>query len=185
MGRGASDSPGHDEGGQRAPDELRAPDDAALPTDGRPEGEGDAAPRLGMLANAVAFHLRIAQDASFRSFARRSGQLDIRPGCFAAMEVIASNPGITASVLGRAIARDKSSVTPLIQYLLRRGLVKRTPSEADRRRMHLELTPSGREVLGALQQTARAHDADLDRVIGDAKPQLVAMLKKIADTLNS
>lgn len=68
-----------------------------------------------LIENLVGFHLRLAQDASFRAFASHSGEPHLKPGRFAAMMVIRNNPGITQIALGRAIARDKSSITPLLQ----------------------------------------------------------------------
>src|SRR5215472_8320430 len=93
----------------------------------------DAEVRLGPLRAFVAFHLRLAQDASFRSFAKHTGRRNLKPGRFAAMMVIHNNPGISQVALGRAISRDKSTVTPLIQELQRRGLVSRRRSASDRR----------------------------------------------------
>ena len=89
------------------------------PTADSPDEEANI--RLGGLANFIGFHLRLAQDASFRSFARHTGVRDLKPGRFAAMTVIQNNPGITQADLGRSIARDKSSVTPLIQDLEKHG----------------------------------------------------------------
>ena len=86
--------------------------------------------RLGALADFIGFHLLLAQDASFRAFARHAGQTHLKPGRFAAMMVIHNNPGITQAALGRAIARDKSTVTPLVQELHRHGLVRRAPRQS-------------------------------------------------------
>jgi len=139
--------------------------------------------KLGNLQNFIGFNLRIAQDASFRAFARKSGQKNIRPGRFAALMVLRDNPHITQSALGRAIARDKSTVTPLLQDLQRRGLVKRTRSTTDRRSVTLILTAAGERVLRDLVIHAREHDRKLDEIAGPAKAEFVAILRRIADHL--
>ena len=139
--------------------------------------------KLGALQDFIGFNLRIAQDASFRAFARKAGQKNIRPGRFAALMVLRDNPHITQSALGRAIARDKSSVTPLLQDLQRQGLVKRTRSTVDRRSVTLVLTAAGERVLRDLVIHAREHDRKLDDVAGPAKAEFVAILKRIADIL--
>jgi DNA-binding MarR family transcriptional regulator len=139
--------------------------------------------RLGVLDSYIGFHLRMAQDASFRAFARQAGMRDLKPGRFAAMTVIANNPGITQAELGRAIARDKSSVTPLIQELERRGLVKRQRSASDRRSVALTLTATGAETLGRLNARAIEHDRQLDAIVGRHKTEFIGLLKKIADAL--
>jgi DNA-binding MarR family transcriptional regulator len=137
--------------------------------------------RLGLLAGFIGFHLRLAQDASFRAFARHVGQRDLEPGRFAAMMVIHNNPGITPGALGRAIARDKSTITPLIQDLRRRGLIERRPSPTDRRSATVTLTKAGEAMLRDLLRHAREHDRRLDEIVGDRKPELLRLLRQIAE----
>jgi DNA-binding MarR family transcriptional regulator len=139
--------------------------------------------KIGLLDGFVGFNLRIAQEASFRTFAGHAGMRQLKPGRFAAMMVIHNNPGIAPVDLSRAIARDKSSVTPLIQDLERRGFVKRTPSPTDRRSVTLTLTRAGQGALKRLLGHAREHDDKLDAIVGDEKADFVRILKKIADTL--
>ncbi|HKF63920.1 MAG TPA: MarR family transcriptional regulator [Dongiaceae bacterium] len=139
--------------------------------------------RLGPLRAFVAFHLRLAQDASFRSFAKHTGRRNLKPGRFAAMMVIHNNPGISQVALGRAISRDKSTVTPLIQELSRQGLVRRRRSALDRRSITLTLTRSGEATLADLLVHARAHDRRLDAIVGKRKTEFLELLRKIADAL--
>ena len=146
-----------------------------------PLRNGDA--MLGLLGEFIGFHLRLAQDASFRAFAREAGLRDLKPGRFAAMMVIHNNPGISQVELSRAIARDKSSVTPLIQDLEKHDLVKRVQSKTDRRSVTLTLTCAGETMLRRLLVHAVDHDRKLDAIVGDAKPELIRLLKKIADAL--
>jgi DNA-binding MarR family transcriptional regulator len=136
---------------------------------------------LGALKDFIGFNLRLAQDVSFRAFAKRTGLRHLRPGRFAALMVLRDNPDITPGALGRAIARDKSSVTPLLQDLQRKGLVKRKRSRTDRRSVSLNLTPAGQRLLRQLIVHARAHDERLDAIAGDAKAAFVAILQRIAD----
>jgi len=138
---------------------------------------------LGALGDVIAFNLRIAQDASFRVFAKNTGEPQLKPGRFAAMMVIHNNPGLTQADLGRAIARDKSSVTPLVKELHREGLVMRRSSGTDRRSTTLTLSKSGEAALAALLACAMEHDRKLDAIVGDRKAEFVTLLKKIADEL--
>lgn len=148
---------------------------------GLPARSDDAG--LGLLSEFIGFNLRLAQDASFRDFARHSGMRDLKPGRFAAMMAIHNRPGISQSDLGRAIARDKSSVTPLMQDLERHALIKRTPSKTDRRSVTLTLTRSGEVMLRRLLVHALDHDRKLDEIVGPSKSEFLRLLKKIADTL--
>ena len=98
------------------------------------------------------------------------------------MMLIRNNPCITQIELSRAIGRDKSSVTSLVQELNRRGLVARVPSANDGRSITLTLTRSGEATLDVLLVHARQHERQLDRVLGSRKAAFIATLKKIADT---
>jgi DNA-binding MarR family transcriptional regulator len=137
---------------------------------------------LGVLGDLIGFHLRQAQDASFRAFARHSGDPHMKPGRFAAMMVINNNPGITQVALGRAIARDKSSITPLIQELQRLGLVSRRASPNDRRSITLRLTTAGKRVLDELLAHALDHDRQLDAIVGAKRAELLSLLRRISET---
>ncbi len=150
---------------------------------GQQPATANGAVRLGPLDGLIGFHLRLAQHASFRAFGRRAGLSDPRPGRFAAMMVIRANPGITQSQLGRAIARDKSSVTPLVHQLVKENLVERHRSPADRRSVSLSLTRDGERTLRRLLAHAVEHDHDLDAIVGADKRKLIRLLRKIADGL--
>lgn len=134
---------------------------------------------LGLLNSLVGFHLRLAQDASFRSYSRRVGLRDLKPGRFAAMMVIYNNPGVNQTALGRAIARDKSTVTPLLQQLERQGLISRSAQAGDGRSFQLHLTAAGERTLHELLEVALEHDRKLDEIVGDRKPDFIALLKRI------
>ncbi len=74
-------------------------------------------------------------------------------------------------------------MTPLIQELERRGLVRRDRSASDRRSVALSLTADGEEMLARLTVHAAAHDRRLGAIAGHDKHDFIALLKKIADEL--
>lgn len=135
----------------------------------------------GILDGFIAFNLRQAQDAAFRAFVHHSAQRDFKPGRFAVLMLLHYNPGLSQTDLCREIARDKSTVTPLIQDLLGRGLIERRRSETDRRIAALTLTATGKTHLSALLEDVCEHDRRLDKIIGTDKPRLLALLKMIAE----
>jgi DNA-binding MarR family transcriptional regulator len=121
---------------------------------------------FGPLEQWIGFNLRMAQDASFQAFSRLSQEIGVRPGRFATLTLIGKNPGISQTALSRANSRDKSTLTPLIADLVRRGLIRRTRTRGDRRSYRLTLTKEGEQVLAQLTACAREHERRLDAVIG-------------------
>lgn len=137
--------------------------------------------QMGPLAELIGFHLRKAQNASFQAFARRVGQTDLSPGTFALLTLIRHNPGISQTALSRADGRDKSSLTPALAALERRGLILRQRLANNRRTYALSLTPVGGRALAELARHAEAHDRSLDRIVGlQRKAGLIRLLRRIA-----
>ncbi len=145
--------------------------------------DGTDGVELGVLGDLIGFHLRMAQHVSFRAFQRHTGVANLRPGWFAVLTLIDNNPGITPVLLSRASGRDKSTLTPVLRDLSREKLVRREPIPNDRRSYALHLTEAGRETLAHLDVCAAAHDRELDAIVGDAKPLLLELLRRIETEL--
>lgn len=136
---------------------------------------------FGPLAYWVGFNLRMAQEAAFEAFSRRSQEIGESPGRFATLMLIARNPGISQTELSQAAGRDKSSLTPVVEDLERRGLVERKRTDQDRRTYCLNLTAAGKKTLTQLTRCARRHERNLDHLIGARdRKWFIQILKKIA-----
>jgi DNA-binding MarR family transcriptional regulator len=149
-----------------------------------PGDDGEAAVQLGPLADYVAFHLRMAQGASFRAFKQHTGEKNLRQGWFAVLALIDRNAGITPVALSRASGRDKSTLTPVLRDLTRERLIRREPMPNDRRSYSLHLTAAGKEKLAHLAACAAAHDRQIDAIVGEEKPALIRLLAKIVAELD-
>ncbi len=154
----------------------------------KPQGKihtaGEDGPvRLGNLGDYIGYHLRIAQNASFRAFQKKTGRADLRPGWYAVLSLIGDNAGITPMALSRAAGRDKSTLTPVLRDLGKHGYIVSKPHPADRRSYGLTLTDLGRERLFELAGHAAAHDRCLDEIVGEDKDRLIAALRRIGEEL--
>jgi DNA-binding MarR family transcriptional regulator len=142
---------------------------------------GDEPANLGPLVDFIGFHLRLAQEASFRAFAQRVGDPDLKPRRFAVLTLIAENPGLTQTALGKASGRDKSTLTSTLDDLVKRGLVLRERAPNDRRSYTLNLTQAGKALHKRLMKSALEHDRELDRIVGpEKKAEFLAALRRIA-----
>lgn len=136
---------------------------------------------FGPLAGWVGFNLRMAQEAAFQAFSRRSQEIGESPGRFATLMLIARNPGISQTELSLANGRDKSSLTPVVEDLVRRGLVERRRMDEDRRAYRLNLTTAGQRTLASMVRAARGHERVLDGIIGARdRERFLDVLKRIA-----
>ncbi len=149
-------------------------------TNGAAPPLGDAT-AFGPLADWVGFNLRMAQASAFQAFSHLSREIGERPGRFATLMLIGQNPGISQTALSRANGRDKSSLTPVLEDLVRRGLVQRQRMRGDRRTYRLKLTAAGERVLEQLVVCAKRHEKNLDRIIGAKnRATFLRILKRIA-----
>jgi DNA-binding MarR family transcriptional regulator len=139
----------------------------------------------GPLGDWVGFHLRLAQTASFQAYARATEEVDLRPGRFAILMLIGRNPGISQTALSRANARDKSTLTPALRDLAKRGLITRTRVKSDRRSYQLRLTAAGQDMLRRLTECAVRHDQGLDRIVGKRdRERFLQILHKLVAELS-
>ncbi len=140
---------------------------------------------FGPLANWVGFHLRLAQTASFQAFVQEAREVDLSPGRFATLLLIGRNPGISQTALAAANGRDKSTLTPILEDLERRGFVLREKMKTDRRSYQLTLTEAGKKMLEELLACAKRHDDNLDRIIGPKdRAKFLKTLQKISSELS-
>jgi len=136
---------------------------------------------FGPLEHWVGFNLRMAQESAFQAFSRRSQEIGESPGRFATLTLIHRNPGISQTELGQASGRDKSSITPVVEDLVRRGLVERRRTDSDKRAYRLSLAPQGKKVLASLMRCARRHERVLDDIIGARdRKRFLEICRKIA-----
>ncbi|MCC7360036.1 MAG: MarR family transcriptional regulator [Anaerolineales bacterium] len=75
---------------------------------------------------------------------------------FRALAFLGNNAGASLSEVAEHVGLQLPSMSTLIDGLVTRGLVSRAPSATDRRRVTLNLTPSGQATLA----TSRRHSQD-------------------------
>jgi len=144
-----------------------------------PGNIAELALELGRAMNEMKSRLR-------QQIRSRIGEYD--PGLsFELLEIIGllwRRDGINQQEIAEIVSKDKSSVTYLINSLVKRGLVKRVENKNDRRNKQVFLTPKGRQirkiifpwVLDLYQQAAGDTGSDEIR-------NAIALLKKMTANL--
>jgi DNA-binding MarR family transcriptional regulator len=88
--------------------------------------------------------------------------------------------GVTMSELSRLLLVSNGNATAVVDRLEADGLVRRRPSEVDRRTVHVALTPDG---LATFEAMAEGHEAEVARLFAQVSDedldQLTAILKRM------
>ena len=135
--------------------------------------------------NLIGYHLRVAQEASFQTFAKAAGKADLKPGWYALLTVLAERESMPPSELSRICGRDRSTLTSSLKELTRRKLIERRLNPDDQRSYSVRLTEMGRKMQARLHAIADAHDRHLDEVAGEDKAVLITALGRIAATFGA
>lgn len=105
------------------------------------------------------YSLRRAASAMLAELSAKLEPLELRFADVSALMIIAANPGITASQLGRMIDVQRANMVPLIARIEAAGLIARRP--LDGKSHSLELTEAGKARLAQAQSVIDAFEESL------------------------
>ncbi|MDR7270082.1 DNA-binding MarR family transcriptional regulator [Pelomonas saccharophila] len=134
----------------------------------------------GPLDGLLGYALRRAQNALYLDFYRATADWDVSPQRFAALVLIARNPGLRQGLLGQAMGLHRSGALRLTDWLTAQGWAERRDAPDDARAWGLYLTPNGKRRLVKLEAAVAAHDRALLAALGDSGAALKAGLERLA-----
>ena len=124
------------------------------------------------------YALRRAANATAAELAGRLNGLGLRQSDVSVLILIAENPGVTASAIGRALDIQRANMVPLLKRLEEAHLVDRVP--IDRKSVGLTLSAYGRERLAQARAVVDAFEADLiARVPAEHRAHLLPALEAL------
>jgi len=110
-----------------------------------------------------------------------AAELELSPAQCHVLHLIEPGRPIPMGQLAETLACDASNVTGLVDRLESRGLVRRRPSEADRRVKVLDLTPSGARLRALLLDRMTTPPAMLGRLSIREQRVLVRILNRLVE----
>jgi DNA-binding MarR family transcriptional regulator len=110
-----------------------------------------------------------------------AAELELSPAQCHVLHLIEPGQSVPMGQLAETLACDASNVTGLVDRLESRGLVRRRPSEADRRVKVLDLTPKGSRLRGLLLDRMTAPPASLQRLTAAEQRALVRILARLLE----
>jgi DNA-binding MarR family transcriptional regulator len=128
------------------------------------------------LPTYVGYQVRRTQAKIFGELEATLGNFDFTPGSFGVLTLIRANPGITQVALATAFGVDKSTMSPVIVRLEKRGLIRREVLASDRRCHALSFAPSAEPVFLAAREKFRAVEAGVAARLTKAEQRELARL---------
>jgi MarR family transcriptional regulator, temperature-dependent positive regulator of motility len=142
-----------------------------------------ASPEIYDMPGHLIRRLQQASAAIFDNEIRQAG-IDLTPVQFAALTMIAANPGLDQASLAQGIAYDRVTIGGVVDRLEQKNLVRREIAEKDRRARNLYLQPLGRQVLAeARPVVAHVQDAILRGLSQPDSEHLCRLLRKALDAV--
>ena len=130
------------------------------------------------LPSLPGYALRRAANATAAELAGRLGPLGLRQSDVSVLILIAENPGVTASAIGRALDIQRANMVPLLNRLEEAGLMAR--EAIDGKSQGLSLTPEGLRRLQAARTVIEAFESELlSRVPPEHRPHLLPALEAL------
>jgi len=139
-------------------------------------------PRINLdeLPSYVGFQVRRAQAKIFADFDATLKDVGFTPGSFGVLTLVRANPGITQVALAAAFGIDKSTMSPVIFGLERRGLVRREVQANDRRRHALYFEEAAEATFLAAREKVRTFEASVAaRLTKTEQRELARLLAKL------
>jgi len=118
-----------------------------------------------------------------QEFVERFAAEDLRPMQYAVLSLIQRNAGLRQNQVSETLGIKRTNFVPLLDELVRRGLVERRRMAGDRRAAALVLTEAGRALMDRLAAAAGAHEDRFTRRIGgpNNRAMLIGFLSRLAD----
>ena len=151
----------------------------------RPSPPGDEArARIDRLVRRPGFLLRRAHQLSVGLFEQYCADLRLTPPQFGVLYVIDAVGPVDQTTLSRALGFDKVTTLRIVRGLESRGMLGRTVNGQDARKLLLELTPEGREVLVQAEMLSAASSEHILSPLDAAERKtLLGLLQKLCDGL--
>lgn len=148
-----------------------------------PQGALQPLPGLdyGVLEQLMGYALRRAQNALYLHFQHTLGRdAEVSPQRFAALVLVARNPGLRQGVLADAMGVHRSGGLRLVDWLCAQDWVRRENDPLDGRSWTLHPTPCGHAAVVRLTAAVQAHDAALVQSLGPQGAALKPLLERLA-----
>ncbi len=136
------------------------------------------------LEESLGFQVRDLNRLMQRALAERIAKAGVTSGAWYFLRVLWEEEGITARELAQRLGMQEPTAVIALRGMEQAGWITRTRSEADRRKVHVHLTPAGRALRERLLPEARGVIAAATRgLTAEERATLLALLRRARGNL--
>lgn len=135
------------------------------------DGHSDGLMRMGRLGALL--------DRELADLCRRQG---LKPGQFQVLSALRRRDPhpLSATELADAAVLTSGAMTPILDKLEAKGMLRRQPDDSDRRARRITITPKGRSTIDRALELQTARQRDLSSLLGaEEREALAATLRKL------
>ncbi len=135
-----------------------------------------------VLAEHIGFLLRRAHQRASLIFKNEFESTSLTPQQFAVLAKLHEVSEVTQNKLGRMVDMDPATLRGVIQRLMQRGLVFRTQDPLHKRRLKMQLTDEGMEMVKNCFDLGKHVSRETLEPLGKTEQnELIRLLKRISD----
>ena len=133
------------------------------------------------LEKHLGYWLRCLSNFVSGSFAGKLAERDVSVAQWVVLRTLHDNQNITLNQAAQMVGVDKSSLSRMIERLVRRNLVIRSEGD-DRRSLGLTLTPAARKLVPQLAKLADQNDASFFKTLSPKqRKEFLGTIKQLLD----
>lgn len=117
-------------------------------------------PEVNPLEAHLGYWLRFVSNHVSHAFARKLEAEGVTVAEWVVLRELLSTEATTPSTLADRLGMTRGAISKLVERLVAKGLVARSPSETDRRSQWVQLTDAGRDLVPHLAGKADENDAE-------------------------
>lgn len=141
---------------------------------------------FGSIEDHIGFQVHLTWRAIKKKLLSAGGPSDERVslGAYSIPILVGLNPGISPQALAKALHLDASKVAFFLKTLEREGIVTRSPSEKDKRKVEVNLTDRGVEFSKEATSSSRKMENPISSTITEEEgAELIRILMKIQNNI--
>jgi len=144
----------------------------------RADGHMTSKSRLEGMYSRPGFLLKRCHQVAMAVFLEESRAYNITQSQYGCLRALREYPGVDQIALGRLVGLDRSTAAMVIRTLSGRGLIRRVVDDRDKRRMRLQLTAKGEQLLADMAPAAaRAQERVMKGLPDASRKSFLAMLE--------